>query len=150
MHTVGGLIDADFRLPSLDYSDLLNVTQSLTHNMADVKRIFALMVFNVLTHNRDDHSKNFSYLMDREGQWRLAPAYDLTCSYGVNGEHTTAIAGEGRDPKEEHLLRVGEAAGLKHAVMQQIIEEIRASISRWNVWCEKAGMASTPSFPPII
>ena len=108
MHTLGGLANADFRLPSLDYTDVLRVTQTLTRNVADVKRAFALMVFNVLAYNRDDHSSNFSYLMDKEGEWHLVPAYDLTCSEGINGEHTTAVAGEGRNPGEAHMLRVGK------------------------------------------
>jgi len=150
MHTLGGLVDADFRLPSLDYTDVLRVTQTLTRNAADVKRAFALMVFNVLAHNRDDHSKNFSYLMDKSGEWRLAPAYDLTCSGGINGEHTTAIAGAGRKPGEEHMLRVGESVGLKPAHMRQIIERVQASISRWDVWCDRAGITSAIRFPPDV
>ncbi len=148
MHTLGGLIDADFRLPSLDYMDVLRVTQALTRNTEDVEAAFILMVFNVLAYNRDDHSKNFSYLMDSNGQWRLAPAYDLTCSRGINGEHTTAIAGEGRNPSQAHMFEVGEAAGLKQASMQQAIERVTASISRWSEWCKQAGMASTVKFPP--
>ncbi len=150
MHTLGGLIDADFRLPSLDYTDVLRVTQMLTRNATDVARAFAVMVFNVLAYNRDDHSRNFSYLMDKSGGWRLAPAYDLTRSGGINGEHTTAIAGEGRNPGEEHMLRVGETAGLKPSNMRQIIERVQTSISRWDVWCDRAGISSAIKFPPDI
>jgi len=148
MHTLGGLIDADFRLPSLDYMDVLRVTQALTRNTEDVEAAFAIMVFNVLAHNRDDHSKNFSYLMDSNGQWRLAPAYDLTCSSGINGEHTRAVAGEGRNPSQAHMFQVGESVGLKQTNMQQVIERVSAFISRWGEWCKQAGMASTVKFPP--
>ena len=88
-------MDADFRLPSLDYSEVLKVTQALTRHAKDVEQIFWVMVFNVLAKTRDDHSKNFSFLMDEYGEWRLAPAYDLTYSQGINGEHTTSVAGEG-------------------------------------------------------
>ncbi|VAW56902.1 HIPA PROTEIN, partial [hydrothermal vent metagenome] len=125
-------------------------TQTLTRNAADVKRAFALMVFNVLAYNRDDHSKNFSYLMDKNGEWRLAPAYDLTCSAGINGEHTTAIAGEGRRPEKAHMLSVGETVGLKPAIMQQIIERVQASKNKWDVWCEQAGISSSMAFPPEV
>lgn len=69
MHTLGGLLNADFRLPSLDYIDVLRATQTLTRNATDVERAFVVMVFNVLAHNRDDHSKNFSFLMDEKGDW---------------------------------------------------------------------------------
>ena len=150
MHTLGGLIDADFRLPSLDYTDVLRVTQTLTRNAADVERAFSLMVFNVLAHNRDDHSKNFSYLMDKSGEWKLAPAYDLTCSGGINGEHTTAIAGEGRKPSEEHMLRAGETVGLKSTHMRKIIERVQRSISHWDIWCNRAGITTVTRFPPNI
>ncbi|VAW72415.1 HIPA PROTEIN [hydrothermal vent metagenome] len=148
MHTLGGLIDADFRLPSLDYMDVLRVTQALTRNTEGVQAAFALMVFNVLAYNRDDHSKNFSYLMDSDGQWCLSPAYDLTCSSGINGEHTTAIAGEGRAPTEAHMFQVGETVGLKQVSMQRIVERVTASISRWGEWCEQADITSTIKFPP--
>ncbi|MDX8395511.1 MAG: type II toxin-antitoxin system HipA family toxin [Mariprofundaceae bacterium] len=148
MHTLGGLVDADFRLPSLDYSDVLKVTQALTHHAADVEQSFAIMVFNVLTHNRDDHSKNFSFLMDERGEWRLSPAYDLTYSNGINGEHTTAIAGEGKNPDKIHMLKVGESVGLKQATMQQIIGRIKGSINRWETWCDQAGITSHLKFPP--
>jgi len=140
MHTLGGLIDADFRLPSLDYMDVLRVTQALTRNTEGVQAAFALMVFNVLAYNRDDHSKNFSYLMDSDGQWCLSPAYDLTCSSGINGEHTTAIAGEGRAPTEAHMFQVGETVGLKQVSMQRIVER--------GEWCEQADITSTIKFPP--
>ncbi|HKJ83512.1 MAG TPA: type II toxin-antitoxin system HipA family toxin [Mariprofundaceae bacterium] len=150
MHTLGGLVDADFRMPSLDYTDVLRVTQQLTRNETDVERAFALMAFNVLAHNRDDHSKNFSFLMDANGEWRLAPAYDLTCSRGMNGEHTTAVAGEGRNPGEAHMLKAGEAVGLKTSRMRRCIERVRSAIARWPEWCDRAGIAEADRrFPPV-
>jgi len=151
MHTLGGLVDADFRLPSLDYVDLLKVTRALTRNAAEVERAFALMAFNVLAHNRDDHSKNFSYLMDEHGEWRLAPAYDLTCSTGINGEHTTAVAGEGRNPGVAEILKAGEAVGLKAKHMRPIVDRVRNAIERWPDWCEQAGIrAAEHRFPPLL
>jgi len=141
MHTLGGLIDADFRLPSLDYTEVLKVTQALTRHDGDVEQAFAVMVFNILAKNRDDHSKNFSFLMDDKGVWRLAPAYDLTYSRGINGEHTTSVAGEGRNPEISDMLKVGEPVGLKASVMEHIIGNVRESISRWDEWCDMAGIA---------
>jgi len=141
MHTLGGLVDADFRLPSLDYTDVLKVTQSLTRHAKDVEQAFTVMVFNVLARNRDDHSKNFSFLMNKEGEWRLAPAYDLTRSQGINGEHTTSVAGEGKAPGRPHMFKVGESVGLKPAMMEQVIEQVSVAIGRWNEWCDMAGIA---------
>ncbi|MDX8409593.1 MAG: type II toxin-antitoxin system HipA family toxin [Mariprofundales bacterium] len=151
LHTLGGLVDADFRLPSLDYSDVFKVTQALTHDAADVAQAFAIMAFNVLAHNRDDHSKNFSFLMDESGAWHLSPAYDLTCSNGIHGEHTTAIAGEGRQPTDLDMLKAGASVGLKQASMRQIIGRVRESIGRWHAWCDQAGIATRNRlFPPVL
>jgi len=141
MHTLGGLVDADFRLPSLDYMDVLKVTQSLTRHAKDVQQVFTVMVFNVLAQNRDDHSKNFSFLMSDAGEWRLAPAYDLTRSQGIHGEHTTSVAGEGKAPDRTHLFKVGESAGIKPAMMEQIIEHVCTAIECWDEWCDLAGIA---------
>jgi len=150
MHTLGGLIDADFRMPSLDYTDVLKVTQALTRHAADVEHAFTLMVFNVLAHNRDDHSKNFSFLMDEQGEWRLSPAYDLTCSAGINGEHTTSVAGEGRNPAEADMVKVGETVGIKPARMRRIVDRVQASIDRWPEWCDQAGFSHRDhAFPPL-
>ncbi|HED32595.1 MAG TPA: HipA domain-containing protein [Gammaproteobacteria bacterium] len=85
--------------------------------------------------------------MGSHGQWRLAPAYDLTCSSGINGEHTTAIVGEGRCPTQAHMFQVGEATGLKQVSMQRIIERVTASISRWGEWCKQVDITSISKFP---
>ena len=69
------------------------------------------MCFNVFTHNRDDHAKNFSFLYDGK-RWVLSPAYDLTYSDGIRGEHSTSIDGEGKNPTSEHILNVAHRAGL--------------------------------------
>src|SRR5690606_9623466 len=67
MHTACGLLHADFRTPALDYEDLLALTGFLTRDVREVEKMYRLAVFNVLAHNRDDHSKNFSFLMDASG-----------------------------------------------------------------------------------
>lgn len=129
VHTFGNLIHADFRLPSCDYEQLLDVTRRLTQRQDDVEQCFRRTVFNVATHNRDDHAKNFAFLMDSGGAWHLAPAYDLMFSSGPGGEHTTSVAGEGRIPGREHLLRLASTAGLGQkeagAVIDEVVEAVR-------------------------
>jgi len=140
MHTLGCLVDADFRMPSLDYTEVLKVTQALTRHAKDVEQVFRVMVFNVLAKNRDDHSKNFSFLMSDAGEWRLAPAYDLTYSQGINGEHTTSVAGEGKAPEVSHMLKVGESVGLRPSMMEKIIGDVSTAINRWDEWCGMSGI----------
>lgn len=131
MHTVAGLLHSDFRTPSLDYEDLLNLTGALTKDVREVEKMYRLAVFNVLAHNRDDHAKNFSFLMDENGEWRLSPAYDLTFSSGPNGEQSTMVMGEGRKPTLKHLIKLGLEAGLSQAFIDSVIEQTQQALSLW-------------------
>lgn len=131
MHTASGLLHSDFRTPSLDYEDLLNLTGSLTKDIREVGKMYRLAVFNVLSHNRDDHARNFSFLMDEQGEWKLAPAYDLTFSSGPNGEQSTMVMGEGKNPAISHLVRLGLEAKLSRKFIEDVIEQTRHALYRW-------------------
>lgn len=131
MHTASGLLHSDFRAPSLDYEDLIALTGNLTRDVREAEKMYRLAVFNVLAHNRDDHAKNFSFLMDQSGQWVLSPAYDLTFSSGPRGEQSTMVMGEGRNPTVDHLIQLGEAAGLNKELVQNIIDATQESLTRW-------------------
>ncbi|MGQ3053402.1 MAG: type II toxin-antitoxin system HipA family toxin [Roseateles sp.] len=123
--SLAGLLDADFRLPSLDYATLLLATQRLTGDYREVLKAFERCVFNVLSHNRDDHAKNFAFTRDAAGQWRLSPAFDLTFSFGPGGEHTTSVAGEGRAPSRADLLRAAAQGGVKPVDARRLIDHWR-------------------------
>lgn len=131
VHTLAGLLDADFRTPTLDYDMLLRVTMHLTGSQVELQRAFRQMVFNVLAHNRDDHGKNFSFLMQRDGTWRLSPAYDLNFSHGPGGEHTTTLDGEGLRPTWQHILRLATRASIDERVARTIVDEVRAAVHAW-------------------
>lgn len=132
VHTFGNLIHADFRIPSCDYQQLLEVTRTLTRNRQDVLECYRRMVFNVLTHNRDDHAKNFAFRMTHEGNWELAPAYDLMFAVGPGGEHSTTVAGEGRVPGRRHLQRLAELAQLESAQAERIVQEVASAAEGWH------------------
>ena len=123
--SLAGLLDADFRLPSLDYATLMLATQRLTADYREVVKAFERCVVNVMAHNRDDHAKNFAFTRDAAGHWRLSPAFDLTFSFGPGGEHTTSVAGEGRSPARADLLRAAEQGGVKSADARRVIEHWR-------------------------
>ena len=132
MLTAAALLELDFEQPSLDYHSLMKLTKILTRdNKEDVENMFRRMCFNVFAHNRDDHSKNFTYLYDEiNDQWRLSPAYDLTYSNTYYGEHTTTIDGNGRNPGRKELLAVGIAAGMRRSNCERIIDTIQACVSQ--------------------
>ncbi|MCK5679636.1 type II toxin-antitoxin system HipA family toxin [bacterium] len=142
IHTFANLIHTNFRIPACDYADLFKVTSILTRNHSDLLQAFRLMVFNVLSHNRDDHGKNFSFrLDDTSGQWALSPAYDLTFSYGPGGEHSTTVAGEGRAPAPVHFLKLAEACGISAKEIREITDEVGDAIKQWPEFAEKTGVA---------
>lgn len=122
IHTISaaGLLHANYRIPSLDYSLLLKLTLNLTKDMEQVAEMFRLMVFNVLIFNRDDHVKNFSFQWI-DGEWKLSPAYDILPSSGFNGYHTTTINGRG-EPKLADIITLANEIGLSKQYANQVIE----------------------------
>lgn len=142
MHTACGLLHSDYRTPSLDYEDLIALTGQLTRDMREVEKIVRLAVFNVLAHNRDDHAKNFTFLMNHEGQWQLSPAYDLTFSSGPGGEQSTTVMGEGRSPGIAQLIKLGEAAKIAKPRIHEIIGQTQAALSQWPALASQYGVSS--------
>ena len=140
MHTMSGLLHIDHRIPSLDYETLLKASAWLTKDVRECEKQFRAAVFNILSHNRDDHAKNFSFLMDQEGTWRVSPAYDLTFSSGPAGEHCTLIMGEGKNPTIAHLLKLAEISGIPEQKTQQIIEEVSSAVSQWGSLAKEVGL----------
>ena len=112
LHTAAGALNSNFRFPSVDYISLLRLTRLMTKDQREVEKAFLQCVFNVTFNNRDDHAKNFSFLLDAKKNWKLTPAYDLTYSSGLGGEHQMDICGEGRNPSKEHLLQLALKTGV--------------------------------------
>jgi serine/threonine-protein kinase HipA len=143
MHTAGGLLHSDFRMPALDYEDLMNLTVALTKDVREVEKLYRLAVFNTLSHNRDDHAKNFSYLMDESGDWKLAPAYDLTYSNGPNGEQSTMVMGEGKQPTAEHLIKLGLQAKISKKLILEIVDQTKNALGKWKHLSKEYGIKKT-------
>lgn len=138
VHSASGMLYANTKYSTIDYIDLLKLTFFVTRDVREVLKMFRLAVFNVLSHNRDDHSKQFSFIMDRKGVWRTAPAYDLTFSDGVGGEHSTAICGFGKDIKREQMLQLASKTQVPVKQAIEIIEEVEIAISSWSKFAELA------------
>ena len=129
MLSVSALLEVSHRIPSLDYNSLMKLTLELTKDYHEVEKMYRLMCFNVYAHNRDDHSKNFSFLYNEElNGWELAPAYDLTHSSSLGGEHATCVNGNGRDPTIEDILAVAERIGITKAKSKQIAEQVQQTV----------------------
>lgn len=125
MLSVSGMLETSHRIPNLDYNILMRLTLDLTNDFSEVMKMYRLMCFNVFAHNRDDHSKNFSYLYnENRAIWTLSPAYDLTYSYSIGGEHATCVNGNGKNPGMEDLIAVGVAYGIEKKKAEAIAKEI--------------------------
>lgn len=122
--TAGGLLSISLSNPVLDYVNLLALTGYLTQNYKDVEQMYRRMVFNYIAENKDDHCKNFSFIVNKDNenkwQWHLAPAYDLTHSTeGYNGEHATSVNNSSH-PSIEDMI----AVGVKNKMQEQRCREL--------------------------
>ena len=133
MHTLAGLIDADFRVCDADYEHLLQVTTHLTKNHQDCFEAVRRMIFNVVVGNRDDHTKNFSFLMDGDGQWRLSPAYDITFNSGPGGEHSMTIAGQGKNVTLQAINSLAERFSISKKDVQLMVDDIAEAVAQWPI-----------------
>jgi serine/threonine-protein kinase HipA len=124
VHSVAGALHANFRMPALDYSDMLRATRFFTRDATQVEAAFRRCVFNVIFNNRDDHSKNFSFRMTEAMEWKFSPAYDLTFNGGPRGCHQTAVMGEALNPGRTDLLKLAADVGLNMATAEAIIDEM--------------------------
>lgn len=142
VHTFGNLIHANFRIPSTDYADLMKVTNALTRNYQDLLRVVRRMAFNIAAHNRDDHAKNFAFMMNSAGEWSLSPAYDLGYAPGPGGEHTMTVMGEGRQPKREHVLKLAKQFAIKPSEVNIILNEVNTAVEKWPQFADQAGCSN--------
>lgn len=141
MHSASGLMHDNFRMSTMDYGNLMDCAFRLEKDVNAYQKILRLATFNVYAHNRDDHSKNFSFLMDKHGSWKFAPAYDLTFSYSYHGHHSTMIAGESKNPGEKHLLELAKHFGIRKP--GEIFEQVREAIIRWKENAIDAGVTKS-------
>ncbi|MBA4136000.1 MAG: type II toxin-antitoxin system HipA family toxin [Opitutus sp.] len=139
-HSLAGLLEAGGG--DLDYRHLLRATRRLARDEREVWKAFRQAVFNVLAENRDDHGKNVGFLL-RDGEWKLAPAFDLTpLSRAQLPERGMAVLGERRAANASHLLALAQSESLDAARAREIVAEVRAAIERWREFADAAGVTA--------
>ena len=129
MHSAAGIMHDNFRFSKLDYGHIMDCAFTLERDVNAYEKILRLAAFNVFAHNRDDHSKNISFLMNDTGHWKVAPAYDLTFSSSAHGMHSTMISGESAHPTKQHLIDLANYFKIKNA--SYIIDDIQEVIYNW-------------------
>ena len=129
MVSAAGLLETSHRIPNLDYDILMKLTLQLTKSMEECEKLYRQMCFNVFAHNRDDHSKNFTYIYkEEEERWVLSPAYDLTYSNSFGGEHATTVNGNGVNPGMDDILAVAKKIGLNIAKARKTAAGIKECV----------------------
>ena len=134
MHSAAGIMHDNFRLSNLDYGHIMDCAFKLEQDVKVYEKVLRIAAFNVFAHNRDDHSKNISFLMDEHGNWKLAPAYDLTFSSSSHGMHSTMLSGESANPTKQHLLELATYFKIKNA--EKIIDQVQAIIYNWKIYAK--------------
>lgn len=126
MQSLAAFTGADYQSPgTLDYANFLRATHLCTNDIREKAIAFERAVFNIIFNNRDDHPKNFSYLMNKDGSWKLAPAYDITFCEGPGGYHQMDVMGQALDIKYQNLLLLGEhETELNIQEIKMIIEKV--------------------------
>lgn len=143
MQTLCALAHFDYRTPGVySYENAFEVMRLLGLPHAQAVQLYRRMVFNVIARNQDDHTKNISFLMDKNGTWKLAPAYDMTYAHNPQGiwtsQHQMSLNGKRDDFSLDDLLEVGEGISFKKS--RECIAEVREAVSNWAQYAREAGV----------
>ena len=145
MQSLGAIAHFDFNQPGVySYEQAAQVMRRLHISATEISQFYRRMVFNVLARNQDDHVKNISFLMDRKGIWRLAPAYDVTYAYNPDGmwtgTHQMSINGKRDRITRQDLMDAAKHMGIKQAEAEQAIAAVGESLTRWCDFADKANI----------
>jgi serine/threonine-protein kinase HipA len=145
MQSLGALAHLDFNQPGANsYEGALMTIRRLGLPMAAIEEQFRRMAFNVIARNQDDHVKNIAFLMDREGRWRLSPAFDLIYAFNPSGswtaQHQMSINGKRDGFTVEDFREIGRAASIKRGRAERILTEVRDAVRSWPEHAAEAGV----------
>ena len=129
-HTASGLLHDNFRLSTIDYGHVMDAANRLENNLDACINVFRLAVFNVYANNMDDHSKNCAFLMNKEGVWKFAPAFDLTFAPKPGGYQSISVAGVYQSIQEADFIKLAEHFQIENP--KQLILEVKEVLSTWN------------------
>ena len=138
IHSLAGLIHSDYRISNLDYDDFLSITLAITKNIKDLHKAFRLVCYIVLSHIKDHNEQDIIFLMTDKGDWHLAPASNLSFSYGNSGKYNMKVMGEKSWIRKKHLIQLAQAHDIKNYI--QIIDEVSTAISNWTTFATIANV----------
>jgi serine/threonine-protein kinase HipA len=144
LHSYSGLTQTPLR-EGLEYADLMETARSLTLDHRCIEEIFRRAVFNVVAANDDDHGRNHAFLMDAEGRWTLAPAFDVTlATYPLaSGFRAARVNGKASDITRRDLMKLGEAHGVRKPA--EVVEHVLDAIAAWDQHAVANGVSKPQS-----
>lgn len=145
MQTLCGIAHYDYKmLHAYSYEQAFQVMRQLRLPYSQAEEMFRRMVFNVIARNQDDHTKNISFLMDKNGRWSLSPAYDMSWSYNPKGvwtsRHQMSVNGKWDDITRADLLALAKNVNIKQA--DAIIDEVKEGVSKWRTFATQYSIPS--------
>jgi serine/threonine-protein kinase HipA len=143
MQTLCGIAHFDYNMPNVySYEQAFQVMRQLRLPYPDAEELFRRMVFNVICFNCDDHTKNISFLMNKRGEWKLSPAYDVTYAYNPDNrwlkQHQLSVNGKRENIHRADLLKVASEMNIKKPL--EIISDVQEAASKWKGFAALAGM----------
>lgn len=147
MQSLGGLCHYDYNDPTAySYEQAIHAMRSLRLSQSELEQFFRRAVFNVVARNQDDHVKNINFLMDKAGQWTLAPAFDVTYAWEANhiwlGQHQMSINGKRRNFELEDILALASVANVRASRARTILGDVIDSVKLWPDYAQRAGVDS--------
>jgi len=153
MQSLCGMAHYDFNVSGgYSYEQAIGVMRELGLSAKEIEQFYLRMVFNVVSVNQDDHTKNISFLMDQSGVWKLSPAYDITYSNGAGwtSKHQMTINGKTRDIQLDDLLAVAHFADISKAKAKKIIKAVVETVSNWSYYAKKSGLVDFGDMDKLV
>ena len=150
MQTLGAMAHFDYNIPGIySYEQAAAVMRAIGLGQKDIEQLYRRMVFNIFARNQDDHVKNISFLMDKNGEWSLSPAYDVTYAYNPwgkwTGSHQMTMNGKRDEFEPEDFLACASSMSIKREKARSIMEEVRAATGKWMEFAEESGLPEEES-----
>ena len=143
MLSLSGLAHFDFNnAGAYGYEQAMLIIRQLKLPTSAIEEMFRRMTFNILARNQDDHVKNIAFLMDKQGKWRLAPAFDVAYSFNPSGvwtsSHQMTMNGKRDNFSRNDFKACGDAVSLKRGRAESIVKEVRKAVEKWPEFAERA------------
>jgi len=148
MQSLCAMAHLDFNMAGAhSYEQAIAVMKQLRLPQSDIEQQYRRTLFNIVARNQDDHTKNIAFLMDKTGEWRLAPAFDVTYSYNPGGDwtsrHQMSLNGKRDEFSKDDFLAFGKFASIKKSQAESILEEVISTVKQWPSFAEKAKLSES-------